>query len=270
VQHFQSKNKGIAIKYYKQEENLGLEKNALFVLKESQGEYVMYLGDDDYLHSSYISEVIKKIRYTENLTCILPAIKAINPNGSPTGYYRDKNLKKTYHTGGFKNCLFNSWRGHQLSGVVLKRKGLKEEYDNQSVSNIYPFIYFVAACTLRGTTINLIDYPVSVTQVPQVNKDWDYNIDGLIGEINDNYKKLPISFIKRNILQIALLKNQKWRYMKYISERKYIPFYKCQFSIIIDKNTLILTKLVTPFITHFEAIKWIVIKTASKIYRYVK
>lgn len=270
VNKFVKDNPLLNINYLIQKTNIGLEKNALEVLKHAHGKFVMYLGDDDYLHPLYLSEVIKKIHTIDSLTCILPSIKAITPDGFATGFYRDVKLKKTYHEGGFMNCLFNSWRGHQLSGVVLKRAGLLKSYKNQSVANIYPFIYFVSLCTLEGATINLINFPVSVTQVQQNKKDWDYEIDGLIGEIYDNYKKLPVSFIKKNILQIALLKNQKWRYLQYLRSKNYKQFYKCLFSIMIGENTLFVAKAVSPFVIHYLALKWVIINQLSKIYKYIK
>lgn len=265
VNNFKINNSHLSINYFLQDSNIGLEKNALFVLKKAKGEFVMYLGDDDYLHSLYLIEVINRIKSVDSLTCILPAIKAIRPDGTATGYYRDKNLNTTYHTGGFKNCLVNSWRGHQLSGLVFKREGLFEEYDSQSVSNIYPFIFFVSICTLKGVTINLIEFPINVTEVPQNKKDWDYTIDGLIGDIFDNYKKLPISYFKRNILQMAFLKIQKGRYLKYVSKKKYILFYKSISSIIVNDSTLLITKVMTPFITHYMLVNWMIRKVASKI-----
>jgi glycosyltransferase domain-containing protein len=46
------------IKYFKQAENLGPSFNFRFVLEKSSGEYFMWLGDDDWIVPSYISECV--------------------------------------------------------------------------------------------------------------------------------------------------------------------------------------------------------------------
>jgi glycosyltransferase involved in cell wall biosynthesis len=49
------------IKYFKQAENLGPGFNFRFVLEKSSGEYFMWLGDDDWIDSSYISECVREL-----------------------------------------------------------------------------------------------------------------------------------------------------------------------------------------------------------------
>ena len=50
---FKERNQDILIQIYKQDANIGLEKNALFVLERAESEFVMYLGDDDYISKEY-------------------------------------------------------------------------------------------------------------------------------------------------------------------------------------------------------------------------
>ena len=47
------------IKYTRHNENLGLDKNGEFVLKASNGVYVFYLNDDDWVSENYIEEAVK-------------------------------------------------------------------------------------------------------------------------------------------------------------------------------------------------------------------
>ena len=43
-------------------ENMGLEKNAVKILSNAKAEWVMFLGDDDFLPDGYIEFVIKTIK----------------------------------------------------------------------------------------------------------------------------------------------------------------------------------------------------------------
>src|SRR5882762_7180605 len=53
VTEFQSKRLDVHCNYFLQSKNIGLEKNALFVLSKAKGMYVMYVGDDDYIDYEY-------------------------------------------------------------------------------------------------------------------------------------------------------------------------------------------------------------------------
>src|ERR1051325_1586927 len=62
----------IKLEYYKQNENIGLEKNAVFILSKSVSEYVMFLGDDDMLPEGYINFCVDEIKHDNLLGCIIP------------------------------------------------------------------------------------------------------------------------------------------------------------------------------------------------------
>jgi hypothetical protein len=229
---------------FRREKNVGLEKNALFVLSKATSEYVMYLGDDDYIDEKYLLDVICRLNKERDIRCVLPADRAIDYDGNPLQGGRDLNVASKVYDRGFNNCLVNSWRGHQLSGVVLYKDKLLDSYNNAKVCNIYLFIYFVAYCCLNGKTWHFTDYPVSVTAAEQKDKDWNYGKDGLVSEIFDNYKKLNVSLIQRARLECKLLKEQPWRYCMYLNKKIY--FVRACFNIEFGKNTSCLTKFVFP------------------------
>lgn len=54
-----------SIKYVRQPTNVGATENFSFVLQSARGEYFMWLGDDDWIDSSYVSECMK-IHTTES------------------------------------------------------------------------------------------------------------------------------------------------------------------------------------------------------------
>ena len=230
------------IKYNKQIENIGLEKNALDILSKSEAEYIMYLGDDDYIEQEYLEKVMSILENESDIGVILPSFVAILPDGTSLNSGRDLGMESKKYKKGFNNCLINSWRGHQLSGVVLKRENLLEKYKENKVSNIYPFIYFTSINCLNYDTYHITEFPVKVTQPGQQNKDWGYKDDGLISEIFDNYKKLSeINLLKRFLLEMMLLKEQNWRYLMYKLKSPLVVI-----KIIKNKKTSVPTKIVFP------------------------
>lgn len=246
IKGFVKKNPICKINYYRQVENIGLQANALFVLEKSHSEYIMYLGDDDFIDFGYLQGVLEHIRNNKDTFSIIPDFYPIDLEGTRLGLSRDNGFPNQTFIVGILNCFSNSYRGHQLSGLVLKREGLLREYLTKKVNNIYPFIFFVSYNCLRGNTYHFTQFPVRVTQPSQDLKDWTYGEDGLFNDIFDNYKKLPINFLKKTMLQLYFYKKQPGRLWQY-KEISNKSFFKCFFNILLSRNSTFLFKILFPF-----------------------
>lgn len=254
LEQFKSKTT-VNIHCVHQESNIGPVLNVLSLLSAAKSEYILYLGDDDYLDPEYINRVVREIKNDKEIYCIIPSNVAISEEGDLLGYSRDVRLPTTYHQRGFRSCLENSWRGHQMSGLVFKNKELSSVLQSHSISNMYLFIYLVAYGNLRGTTLHLTDFPVKVTRPSQVKKGWNYGDDGLISHIFDNYKKLEgITAFQRARLEFKILDVQFWRFAMYI-KRGPLRFIKAIWAIFRGENTSLLLKLFLPFIVPYILIK---------------
>ena len=110
------KRNDIMLKYCRQDNNVGLANNFHFIVKKAETQWVMLLGDDDYLEPWYIAECIKQIECYPNLGCIIPNYVAYYPESGEFGNLREENCKTEYYKAGFDACLMNAWRAHQLSG----------------------------------------------------------------------------------------------------------------------------------------------------------
>jgi glycosyltransferase involved in cell wall biosynthesis len=239
---------------YQQDKNIGSVQNFLFLLEHATTEYILFLGDDDYLQPDYLSNVISLIE-DRSISVIIPSNKGISEAGKDIGFSRDIGLDNTHSKAGFKSCLMHSWRGHQLSGLVFRRSNLSEITKQYKISNMYLFIFLVAYSTLQGDTYHLTKFPVSVTRPPQKDKEWSYGDDGLISEIFDNYRKLPgISYIQRSRLELKILDDQYWRYIMYI-KLGLTDFIKAMLKISFGKNTSRLTSILFPMILPYILIK---------------
>lgn len=199
----------IEIEVYRQEINLGLEKNAVFTLSKSSSDYVMYLGDDDFLPQGYLSFVVKSISENEQLGALIPGFSALYADGSVQKARKDYKYRE--HKKGFLSVLDFSSFGHQLSGLVFKRKNLLESYcSDHDNRNIYLFIYFLSYCLTNYDSIYAPQYQVLVSQGN--SKDWAYDDSGLLTEIFKNYQSLyRYSRIKQVLASCQFVKRQAWR-----------------------------------------------------------
>lgn len=239
----------IEMHLFKQNENIGLEKNAIFLLQQATSEFIMYNGDDDYLPENYLKYIIETIKKDYEVSAIIPGIDALHADGSTTPERLEKFDYKKYPVG-FWSALHVAHLGNQLSGVLLKREHLAINYlKNKDYRNLYPFIYFLSYNALRGTVYYAPIYKVLVTT--NNSKDWSYDDSGLITQTFKNFKILyPDNHLKRFLLCCSILKNQgKWR-LRIGNQPKLVI--KAVFHIWSEQQTDVSTKIgVLFFIPYF-------------------
>ena len=256
------KNTDVSCEIHNQKKNIGSVNNVLFLLNISTTEYILFLGDDDYIAPGYLTQVIKEIEDTKTAV-IIPSNKGITPLGKDTGFSRDIHMASSRIKAGFSACLKHSWRGHQLSGLVFRRAGLAEACKKLDVTNMYLFIFLVGYSALRGNVIHLTEHPALITSAAQSDKEWSYGDDALISDIFDNYKKLEgINPLQRSLLELKILDEQYWRYMMYI-KLGFRRFARVLLNIIMGKNTSFLTRVAFPLLLPVFLVKRVIILISS-------
>lgn len=262
ISEFIRENPKIDVNYIRQTSNLGVAMNCLIVFKESQGDYVMYLGDDDFISSDYLNNLLNHLINNPETHSVIPSILEIDIHGQKAKEGRDHELKSRIHSAGYSNCLENAWRGHQLSGIVVKRNNLYENYPDKDRGNMYIFIYFLAMSTLSGSTYHLTEFPVMVTNPGQKKKDWSYGEDGLLNEIFDNYINLPLNSWQITKLQLKVIESQPWRLWKYkkVGYKEFLITFK---NMWFSKNSTYLFKIAFPLLVLKIAAK-------KKLYKLLK
>jgi len=203
---------GVTIKYYRQKTNIGYLGNFKYLISRCDSDYFMLLGDDDYPNREYLERSIKLIKSDTSVSCILPAFQAIDENGKiMNGVGRDLNCKEKRWPKGYNNLYENSLRAHQISGIIIKNKGIKDMFEKACVQNLYPQIYLTGLACLKGDTIHIPEYPIKVTQTSK--KYWSYDKTGLLCDIFENYAKLGISQMQRFKCETKFISEQSWRIM---------------------------------------------------------
>lgn len=203
---------GVTIKYNRQKQNLGYTKNVLSILAIVNTDWVMLLGDDDYLDSWYIKECLAQIASYPNLGCIIPNYIDYNTITNEYGLLREEHCKTQYYAAGFQACLKNSWRAHQLSGLCFRRASVVEEYLKYNMNNLYPQMFFICYNALKYDVLHFGKRCLAVSGIPQTQKDWSYGDDGLMNEICENFKNLKISYRQRALLESEFNKHEQ-RYL---------------------------------------------------------
>lgn len=206
------KDTSIKLEYQRQGTNVGYCGNVCFLLSKATTDWVMLLGDDDYLEPWYIEECLKQIDEHPNLGCIIPNYIDYYPATGEYGHLREENCETQYYNGGFDACLQNAWRGHQVSGLCFRKENVVEEFRKRGMDNLYPQIFFVSYNALKYDVLHFGQKCLTVSGVSQSKKDWSYGKDGLVNDIFENFKHLGVTRKQRALLESHFLRVQK-RYL---------------------------------------------------------
>ncbi len=240
------------IKVHFQKKNIGALDNGLFLLNSSNANYIMFLGDDDYLDDKYLDEIIPFLR-SNKFSCIFPSRLSLFKDGSlkPS---MDYNKTSREYNKGWISALINSQRATQLSGVVQLREGLYDSYIDDEISNLYPFIYYTIYNCLRGEVYLLTKFPVKITQLEQGEEVLDYGELNLLDHVFDNFHKFKsLSYFKKTLFECFFLFKQPYRYLSILKNKGIISFFSFISHFYSLKKLTSLTKLLFPiiFITVF-------------------
>lgn len=183
---FQQTHPQTAFRCYSHSTNVGLEANALSLLREATGEYVMWLGDDDYLPDGYLQYCLEQLDSRPLLGCIVPGLGNLYKDGSFVPG-RLESFEVRYYNPGYETMRQIAHLGHQMSGLVLRRQGLLQHYlASPQLRNIYLFVFFVLQRCLDSQTCYC---PFEKVRVNVDNsKDWSYDELGLLDEVYKSYR----------------------------------------------------------------------------------
>lgn len=238
LENFKIENKNLQMKFFNQKKNLKMRNNMEFVIENSSKEYFMWLGDDDYMEEEYLLKVLNILeKNLGRIIYIVPANRPVDMEGNLLKGGRDLNKKSKIYVSGFKNCLINALKAHQMSGLVFSRKVIKEyKANNINSENLYPQLYFSIYSSLRGITYSLNENPLKIT----VNRKryWNSGEYGLLEDIFENYSLFfELGIIKRFLLESQVILTQGFRYS---NKFKTIFIY---FKLLKLKNLSFLTKV---------------------------
>lgn len=253
VNHYcTQKPANLQIHYHKNEENIGLERNAVAVLEKASSPFVLFLGDDDFLAKGYLKYCYQSIQQYEDLGCIIPGILSIFQDGSNKDVRG--NAPEQIKPAGFESMLAWSHWGHQMSGILCRREGLLATYlAHSDYRNPYLFLYFTAYCLYHYRGIYNPQYKTHVNAFNE--KDWGYNKVGLLDEVYKCYYSFQEELSEKELTALLI------QFTKLHSYR--LSFSTKNFKKIYDQYNYLLTT--TPNFKGFKsALRGVFLKDSLK------
>lgn len=209
--------KGLAIKYFRWSENMGADNNYRKVAELADGEYLWFLGSDDWICPGALDIVINKceslnsdILLCSEYLCDLEmrpySVHYLLGKGTPDTTFnfpsRDQFLEY-FNLAQSQSALF----GYLSSIIVKKNRWSSVIYDHRYDGTLYSHMYILYVIVSQGATLHYISSPLvmwrsgndSFGGKGKITERYLVDIDGFKMIIDDFFKsdnELMASFVK--------------------------------------------------------------------------
>lgn len=155
VEEFKKSSK-YAVKYVENEVNLGHGKNWRHCAHEAEGEYLMYIGDDDMVAPKALDPFMEWLHKHDNLGYICRAYQQLNSDGSvtPFKYYN----KDKFYEPGIDAYIAFFMKSNLMTGYTIKREYTYDFEDPSVDYTLFYQMYLMAEVCLR--------YPSAYCNIP--------------------------------------------------------------------------------------------------------
>ncbi len=239
------KNTRYAVKYVENEVNLGHGKNWRHCAHEAEGEYLMYIGDDDMVAPKALDPFMEWLHTHNNLGYVCRAYQTLHPNGKIT-YNKYYNKDKFFEPGIEAYTEF-FMKSNLMTGYTIKREYTYDFEDPSVDYTLYYQMYLMAEVCLR--------YPSAYCNIPvgqyvgdgisyfgtnEVEKAYYKPGENAATQLSNNEKFFAVTDLidKKNNINSSILIKQQWAtYSAYPTMLKYrrisiVELKKCRKELI--------------------------------------
>lgn len=147
------------VNYYENANNLGYDGNLRGLIPRARGEFVLFMGDDDWFAPGKLDPYLEFLRANRDVGYILRSYYAKHPGGTMEAFKYCPATRR--FTPGVETCVFLYKRTVSICGVTFKREcALNYATDRFDGMLLYQ-LYLVAEISLHEPTI-YCDIPVGV------------------------------------------------------------------------------------------------------------
>lgn len=224
-----AKSSKYAVKYVENEVNLGHGKNWRRCAHEAEGEYLMYIGDDDMVVPNALDKFIDWLHQHDNLGYVCRAYQTLHPDGTITDnrYYN----KDKFFAPGIDAYISFFEKANLMTGYTVKRLYTYDFEDSSVDYTLFYQMYLMGEICLRypsgycNIPIGMyVGDGVSYFGVNEVEKDFYKPGTNAATELSNTNKFFVVSDLidkKNGISSTPLLKKEWAKYSSYPTFIKY-------------------------------------------------
>ena len=165
------------LRAWRNETNIGVEKNILKILEAARGKWIFYLTDDDYLLPGALEKLTIVLRANDDAGVLLNPLRQTKEDGTKMSDYRFSERSGRFEPG--MDALSHLIPGtHIVSRMTMRREWLDLEGVKRQTGSLYPQTYMAGAILKEHAGYYLDDFLVCHTVG---NKTfWDYPDDFMV------------------------------------------------------------------------------------------
>jgi glycosyltransferase involved in cell wall biosynthesis len=235
--------KGLKSTYYRNDKNVGFNKNALLLFeKYSHGEYIWIIGDDDFIDKCSLSYIVDLIEHGKSVEFIVLRYRLFNSIDTYLSFREITTkdypaLSSTFTIGRLSQaldsiCDAGNILGTFMSSMIYKKERIDQkylsainidpEYRSEKIQDQFPNAYWVLLSYIHQEYVYCVNDPL--ISIVQFEKEWDDKLQYLY------YKVLPdlYTLLVKNGLEKKYLKNTRRCLMlqnAYLINRKNVDKY---------------------------------------------
>jgi glycosyltransferase involved in cell wall biosynthesis len=164
--------------FYKNEFNIGIEKNILNLLKNAQGEWIFCLTDDDYLFSNGLEQLLTIAQSDASIGVVLSPLEIVDITGQPQWTYHFHN-ETTKFSPGLESLVHMFWPTHVFSGILVRKQWIDMAGIQRTLGSLYSQMYMVGSVLREHAGYYLDETTVAHTTGNETA--WDYSVDFMVG-----------------------------------------------------------------------------------------
>lgn len=164
--------------FYKNEFNIGIEKNILKLLKNARGKWIFCLTDDDYLLPNGLERVLTIAQSDESIGVVLSPLQIVDITGQPQWIYHFYKETKKFSPG-LESLVHMFWPTHVFSGILVRRQWIDIAGMQRTLGSLYSQMYMVGSILREHAGYYLDETTVAHTTGNETA--WDYSVDFMVG-----------------------------------------------------------------------------------------
>lgn len=252
TEQFIKKINSIDISLYRQDENIGFERNLLFLLSKVKSRFVMLLGDDDYLSSGYFRKVLFYINEVPGITGIVPNYYQVNEHRRKISETRDEIGEDKIYSDDLALAIAS--RAHQMSGLVFDMATeFVFAYKECKINNVYPQIYFLGFSALHGKIVHVLSEAIENTVLAK--KNFTYEFDNLFDQMIINIDALNLESSRKKNALSSFCDYHKDRFINSNTKRhpfKFILRVIHKYNVSLITKSIIISRFLCFYLTYFR------------------
>ena len=165
------------LRFWRNETNIGAERNILNLLRAAKAEWVFCLGDDDFLLPNSLERLADILKSDTEIGVVLSNHESYDPNGNFISRSCFHN-RTTRFPAGMEALSHMVWAAHVFSKICLRRKWLDLDGIERNLESMYPQMYAVGSVVRDHPGLFVDECFVGMTANSQ--RFWEYPKDFMV------------------------------------------------------------------------------------------